>query len=37
MVATASQQGNETVFAVCKNAQITQEELNVFRTDFFKV
>lgn len=35
--ASASQQENEPPFAVCKNAEITQEGLNVLRTDFFKV
>ena len=34
---SASQQRDEAPFAVCKNAQITQEGLNVLRTDFFKV
>ena len=35
--ASASQEGDEAPFAVCRNAQITQEGLNVLRTDFFKV
>ncbi|MEL6461373.1 MAG: hypothetical protein AAFQ91_24605 [Cyanobacteria bacterium J06621_15] len=35
--ASASQEGDEAPFAVCKNVQITQEGLNVLRTDFFKV
>lgn len=34
---STSQQGDEQAFVVCKNAQITQEGLNVLRTDFFKV
>lgn len=31
------EKGDSSAFAVCKNAQITPEGLNVLRTDFFKV
>lgn len=34
---SAFEQGNEAPFAVCKNAQITREGLNLLRADFFRV
>ena len=31
------EEGNEAPFAVCKNAQITREGLNLLKADFFRI
>ena len=33
----AFEEGNEAPFAVCQNALITREGLNLLRTDFFRI